>query len=639
MVTRYDVSAVPPQGGYVAKRCPVKAQWDTIGPCEPLPHSAPVLRRLARGVRFEEQIVAGLLDRHPDACLIDGQHAGRTDEAKADRGTATLAAMRDGVPLIIAGRLPPDQAGRRVGEPDLLVVVAGDDGGRPRYRAVDVKHHRSLRPLERPGSGSVIAATCSPLTAPWWESAEQNAALGARKRSADLLQLAHYQRMLEAAGFAADDGRLAGIIGTEGVVTWYDLDAPYWRTPSVTAGRKNRSTMAVYDFEFDFRLDIIAVAAMHRADSRVSPLVVPVRIGECDECPWWSWCGPQLRLGSGDVSLLPGVGWRAWRVHRDHGVTSRAELADLDHRTATLVAAGVDLRPIIAAVGSRPDATAIADVVALRRRGHVASLSAAGVSTLGDASALSARTATYSDAPMRDLPEQIDSARAALGDHPAYRRRGIERVLVPRGDVEVDVDMENTESGVYLWGALVTDRTGQVGGEAGYRAFHTWDPLPGPAEAEVFADFWRWLTGLRDAVTGSGHSFRAYCYNAAAENGQLRRIGADLGLEREVAGFIASDQWVDLLRVFDRQLITGESVGLKQVAALGEFRWDVTDPGGDMAIVKYDAATDLAQAAAAERARQWLLDYNRCDVEATRALREWLDRSASGCPSIQELGG
>ncbi|HYK33580.1 MAG TPA: ribonuclease H-like domain-containing protein [Streptosporangiaceae bacterium] len=637
MVTRYDVSAVPPQGGYVAKRCPVKAQWDTIGPAEPLPHSAPVLRRMARGVEFERQIVSRLLSDHPDACVIGGQDAERSDQVKADREAATLRAMQDGTPLIVGGRLPADQAGRRVGEPDLLVAAPGENGGPPRYRAVDVKHHRSLRPGAPPG-GKPIAARCSPLAAPRWEYAELAEAMTARKRPEDLLQLAHYQRMLEAAGFAAEDGRYAGIIGTEGVVTWYDLDEPLWQTPALTSRRRSRSTMAVYDFEFDFRLDIIAVAVMHQADPRVSPLVVPVKISECEECPWWGWCGPKLRAGSGDVSLLPGIGWRAWRIHRDHGVTDRAALAALDHGTATLVAAGVDLRPIIAAAEDLPGDSLVADVVGPRRRGQLAALSAAGVDTLGDASTLCAKTASYCDAPMHDLPEQIDNARAALGDHPAYRRRGVDRVSVPRGDVEVDVDMENTEDGVYLWGALVTDRSGHWPGEAGYRAYHSWEQPTAATEARIFAEFWRWLTGLRDSVTSAGLSFRAYCYNAAAETGQLRRIAPGLGLEREVADFIASDHWVDLLRVFHSQLITGESIGLKQVAALCGFRWEVDDPGGDMAIVKYDAAINPAPAEAAEQARRWLLDYNRCDVEATLALREWLDGKGSACPSVAELG-
>ena len=285
--------------------------------------------------------------------------------------------------------------------------------------------------------------------------------------------------MLEAAGLAAPDGRYGGIIGVERRVVWYDLDAPIWRTPSSSGKQKMRSTMEVYDFEFDFRLDIIAVAQQHVADPSVDLLVVPIRIGECDECPWWDHCRPQLEAGSGDVSLIPRVGWREWKAHHDRGVTDRAALASLDIRTAQLVAAGVDVAALVALAADVPPETPIAELPDFGRRpAQLARLERRGdrhgrrrlEAGCDDRRVLRCRSLL---APRADRP----GARGAWDPLPCTGGAASIAISVPEGDVEVDVDMENVEDGVYLWGALLTDRSGSGEPDEGYHPFVTWDPL------------------------------------------------------------------------------------------------------------------------------------------------------------------
>ncbi|MGH2830054.1 MAG: TM0106 family RecB-like putative nuclease [Actinomycetota bacterium] len=611
---------MPLQGGYVAKHCPVRAQNDTLQPAEPLPVSPILQRRFDRGIEFESDVVTELLTLHPEAVVIEGEDSGA-------REAATVQAMQAGAPVVLAGRLPSDATARRAGKPDVLLAAGG--GG---YHGVDIKHHRSMQaPAANP-----IPGRFSALDRPSLRDAAVDQDLAARKNKDDLLQLAHYQRMLQTAGFAADGACFGGIIGRERRVVWYDLDEQIWRTPSSTGKTKVRSTMDVYDFEFEFRLDIVAVAMRHQADPAVQPLVVPVRISECPTCPWLDYCNGILEAGHGDVSLLPRIGWPQWRIHRDHGVTDRAALAALDVHTAELIGDGVDLSLPLSLAAQLPAETPLAAIPAIRKRPkQLGLLEAAGMATLGELSGLCTTTATYSDAPMSSLATQIEMARAALGDAPVYRRRGVDAIQVPRGDVEVEVDMENMEEGVYLWGALVADPSGSL--EQGYRPFAVWDPLTTQNESQNFLAFWRWLIELRDAARSSGRTFRAYCYHEPAENTQMRRIGRAAGIGADVDAFIDSQEWVDLRPVFERHLITGTGVGLKVVAPLAGFAWEVDDAGGQESMLRYDVAVGGATVKERAAAREWLLTYNRGDVEATAMLRDWLQKESASLPSITSL--
>ena len=619
---RFDVSEVRHQGGYVAKQRPVRAQWDELRPVEPLPPSDAARRRMDESNEFEAEIFDLLTVELADSVVIE--RGGAAD--RADREARTLAAMDAGAPVIIGGRLPTDDATRRVGEPDLL--VSASDGG---YLPVDVKHHSTLT------SSEAVPAWITDLTDPWPDACRSVEGQWARKAKNDLFQLAHYRRMLESCGHAADSG-WAAIIGSERLVTWYDLGAPIWTTPSLSEGRKLRSTMDVYDFEFTFRLDIIEVARRHRADPSVELLVVPVRTGECGACPWWEHCRTLLEQ-SHDVSLLPYAGWWPWKVHRDRGVATIDDLADLDWRTADLRDRGVDLVDLLSKIEGVPDATPVVDLVSRRRHRQIAKLAAAGVHTAGDARELDARVAAYCDSSLKGLAESIDLARARLADAPIFLRRGVERVEIPRGDVEIDLDLENSDAGVYLWGALITDRTGTGLVEQGYRSFVTWDADLVTAEVGVFEEVCAWLSDLRSTVAAAGYITTIYCYHEKVEAGALRRIAASTSTRSDwtewVDELVGSPEWVDLYRVARDQLVTGAGMGLKDLARIAGFDWEDDDPGGEQSMEWHRIAVEDPDVLVREQSRQRILAYNRNDTEATLALREWL--TATDLPRVDDL--
>jgi predicted RecB family nuclease len=397
-------------------------------------------------------------------------------------------------------------------------------------------------------------------------------------REGNLLQLAHYHRMLEAAGFATGAEALAAVIGTddlrdEPVLAWVDLAEPLVRTFSRTeaGGWRLRSLLDRYDHEHAFRLDVAAVAQRQTGHPDADPplLVRPIVTKECGRCPWWEHCRPQL--DPDDVSL-------------------RIDKGPLDVR-------------------------------------EIATLRALGISTLTELATadLTTLAASY-------LPEVTHRSGAESRLRVATRRarmllsgRLIERetsgpIDVPTAEVEIDFDIETAATGrIYLWGFLVNDPTAAT--PAVYRQFSSFADLDADAEARLARRAMRWL---RREVRG-GRSVRVYHYSAyevAAIRGLAERLHEPLF---DWALGYATKEFVDLLVPVQAHFFGVSGLGLKMVAQQGAgFHWRDEDPGGLNSQRWFDDAVHEQSRALRSAARQRVLDYNEDDVVATARVRAWL---------------
>lgn len=321
------------------------------------------------------------------------------------------------------------------------------------------------------------------------------------------------------------------------------------------------------------------LAVAEAAVEQREPLALPSRINECKSCPWWPVCEPQL----------------------------------LDNRDVSLVVRGEDANQ----------------------------LRASGLRTVDELAAVPTERA---DAlPLNSTPrgDAVLLARAWLRDLPLVRRE--HELRVPRGDVEIDVDMESyADAGAYLWGSWLSGA--DVGQSPGYRGFASWEPLPTDDEARSFAEFWTWFRDVRAGARKRGLSFRAYCYNELAENRWLlssaERFAGKPGIPSvaEVRRFIRSDEWVDLFAVVRDQFLCPNGKGLKVIAPSAGFAWRDPEAGGENSMRWYRDAVGMDGGDPDLDQQERLLRYNEDDVRATWTVRRWMtERAAGDVPHAAEL--
>ena len=289
-------------GGGEIGRCRTRIHHDRFTPVERVPDPV-VANRIDQGIRWEETVIAHLLEgtdattvRSPDGAMDRSRPVVISPTVRAfDREEITTRALTAEVPLVVGSRLS-SPALRSVGAPDLLVRL---DRG---YAPVDVKHHLVIRDEGIPARVTPARAITNVAGAE---------AFFKPGRSQDLLQIAHYWRLLDETGHA-DQRRFAGVIGSEPgpLCIWVDL------------GAADPTFLDVAAAELDEAVRVVAAGSDHPE----TPLVPAVWRGRCRSCPWRDYCRAELEAVD-HVSLLPTVRRADTERLTAAGITTTRQLA------------------------------------------------------------------------------------------------------------------------------------------------------------------------------------------------------------------------------------------------------------------------------------------------------------------------
>ena len=587
---------------YAAIRCPVKVHNyhdrtvrlpDGIDAFA-MRGSSDLQQELFGGRAFVDHVLELLVAR-PDA--VDLRPLAEEDWTVAQ--DATRDAVRAGVRIIVGPRLPVDPRGHRRGSPPVL--VRGTDQGRnkPGYLPVQVRTKRMLERHSRPAQ-----ITASPIATPL--PAEALDLVNARFRTGredDQLHLAHFWRLLEAAGWQAGDIALAGVIGNDALVpathpaagcdanvpalellprrgddqflavAWLELGRKQIRTFSRTSvqGWKERSALERYDHEHTFRVKVAQVASKRNggpADPR--PMVAPIFVRECSSCVWWQVCAPQL--GDDDLSM-------------------RIDKSPLDVREISVLRS-LGIRSVHDLVDTNLDALLPRYLPEVRHRPGAE-----------DRLRLAARRA-------RMIATWVELERTTTG-----------AILLPVSELEVDWDIETSANDkVYLWGFLVR-HPGDPDDAGSYHGFAEFTDLDEAGELALAARAMSWLRSLL-----AEHPSTIIYHYSDYEMVHLRKLASGRGPH----GLRGSDKLVDgrhvdLFEIVRQHFFGAHGLSLKVVAhAVAGFSWRDDTPGGLNSQQWFAEAVHADDAQTRAEAAQRILDYNEDDVRATAALRDWL---------------
>lgn len=451
----------------------------------------------------------------------------------------------------------------RVSRPDLLVRVG--ENPHPMWAPVDVKSH---------GASAKNTTHSLERTNLDLSPAEEPSIVG-RFQKEDALQLAHYSVHLQNLGLAFSDAR-AGIIGKDGeFIHWANLDQV-----RLGRGKAAPSAILVYYENFkkaqDLALKAIAKNQDHSIEVDVIAKVTPGDYG-CMRCEFKKVCIKEIEAfdnGNGHVTLLAEVTPNFQETH----------IPDIDSIAELRIASNLPKQAEPAKVRARVWQTGV--------------------------------------------PELINP---------------LEPLDIPEFDIEIDIDLENSQAAlfenlgeelpgkdqVYLYGYGIWDKS--VTPDWRQATFHSIVNFDDTVEAEieVLSKMWSVLKNQVALAEAAGKTIGIFHYSKHEQSWFrkfARRHAAVPGTPSlpDVDDFMAK-YFVDLYEYSQLVALPATGYGIKKLAPLAGFKWQVEDPGGAESLLKYREAIDLSLTEESRAAnREWLRSYNIDDVRATFAVREYL---------------
>ena len=454
----------------------------------------------------------------------------------------------------------------RASRPDLIVRMGQRSDGSPAWAPVDIKSHKAITTNQ---SNTVFVSDFAKL------HPDVDRDQKGRLSKEDLHQLAHYTRHFQVLGIECDD-LWVGVIGREiGECVWS-------RIGDVVEGQGKKATsfLSTHDQNFAKALEIIELSLLENEDPEKNSSVISAQSSGkmgCPACMYKSTCLDEMKSfdnGNGHVTLLARV--------------------TPDFATSYL--------PDIQSIRDLLDSTPSSDqMVTAQIRARVWSTG---------------------------VPENLDPS---------------EKIEIPEADIEIDIDLENSMEALreadideplgvdrlYLYGFGVHDRSANKDWRTA--TIETYFDYSNTEEGEflVLSQMWNRLQSEITKAENAGKTIKIFHYSPHEFSWWkkfAKRYSGKPGVptENELERF-KSTYLVDLLPIARKISFPSMTYSIKDLAPLAGFEWDVDKAGGANSLLKFRTASDPdADPKARGEAIAWLDSYNRDDVRATFAVREYM---------------